>query len=202
MIVVGLTGSIGMGKSTTAALFAELGAVVMDSDTEVRALYAPGSAFIHRVLEQFPSALGDDGGIDRGRLSVAIAGRPDSLQALEDMVHPLVLQRRHAFLAEQAARGTFLVVLEIQLLFETGRQSEVDKTVVVTAPATVQRLRALDRPGMTEEKLTQILRRQMSDAEKRARADFVIDTGKSVDDARRQVATVVAALAGNGERQH
>jgi dephospho-CoA kinase len=176
--------------------------VIHDADAEVARLYAPDGAAAAPVLAAFPSARGGDGGVDRQRLSAAIAGRPDALRQLEAIVHPLVSARRHQFLEAERAKGTALVVYEIQLLFETGREAEVDATVVVTAPPEQQRVRAMARPGMTAEKLEQILARQMPDAEKRARADFVIDTGKGLEDARRQVAAVVAKLAGIGERTH
>jgi dephospho-CoA kinase len=202
MIVVGLTGSIGMGKSATAALFKQAGAVVHDADAEVARLYAPGGAATASVLAAFPAAKGDDGGVDRTRLSAVLAGRPSEFKRLEAIVHPLVAQARDAFLAEQRAAGIKVVVLEIQLLFEVGADKLVDKVVVASAPAEVQRARVLARPGMTAEKLDMILARQTPDAEKRARADFVIETDKGVHDARRQVAAVMAKLATLGEADH
>ena len=202
MITVGLTGSIGMGKSATAALFAELGAAIHDADAEVARLYAPGGAAVAPVLAAFPTAKGDDGGVDRTRLSAALAGRAEAFATLESIVHPLVAQGRDEFLAAQRAAGKAVAVLEVQLLFESGGDKRVDKTVVVTAPPEVQRARVLTRAGMTEEKFEQILARQMPDAEKRARADFVIDTGHGLEMARRQVAAVMAKLAGIAERKH
>jgi dephospho-CoA kinase len=202
MIVVGLTGSIGMGKTATAALFAEAGAVVQDADAVVGDLYAPGGAAVASVLAMFPAARGNDGGVDRARLSAALSGDAAALKRLESLVHPLVARARDRFLKAQRAAGTKVVVLEVQLLFEVGIYAQVDKIVVVSAPAEVQRARVLARPGMTAQKFDLILARQMSDAEKRARADFVIDTSKGVDDARRQVAAVMATLAGPGEADH
>ena len=202
MIVVGLTGSIGMGKSATAALFAEAGAAVHDADAEVARLYAPGGAAVEAVLAAFPAARGEDGGVDRARLSAVLAGDPARFERLEAIVHPLVAQAREAFLAEQRRLGTPVVVLEIQLLFEVGADKRVDKVVVASAPPEVQRARVLARPGMTPEKLDLILSRQTPDAQKRERADFVIDTGQGVETARRQVAAVMAALAAPGEADH
>lgn len=202
MIVVGLTGSIGMGKSATAALFKEAGAAVHDADAEVARLYAPGGAAVDPVLAAFPAARGDNGGVDRARLSAVLAGEPTALKRLEAIVHPLVAQARDVYLADRRADGTRVVVLEIQLLFEIGADALVDKVVVVSAPAEVQRARVLARPGMTPEKLALILARQTPDAEKRARADFVIETDKGVDDARRQVAAVMAALDSPREADH
>ena len=202
MIVLGLTGSIGMGKTATAALFKEAGAAVHDADAEVARLYAPGGAAVASVLAAFPAARGEDGGVDRARLSAVLAGDPARFAQLEAIVHPLVASARDAFLAAQRAAGTKIVVLEIQLLFEVGADALVDKVVVVTAPEAVQRQRVLARPGMTPEKFAMILARQTSDAEKRARADFVIETDKGVDDARRQVAAVMAQLAALSEPDH
>ncbi len=187
MIVVGLTGSIGMGKTATAALFQEAGAAVHDADAEVARLYAPGGAAVEPVLAAFPKARGE------------LAGEPAAFKTLEAIVHPLVAQARDRFLTARRDEGTKVLVLEIQLLFEIGADALVDKVVVVSAPAEVQRQRVLARPGMTPEKFDLILARQTPDADKRARADFVIDTSKGVDDARRQVAAVMAALDSPGE---
>jgi dephospho-CoA kinase len=202
MITVGLTGSIGMGKSTVARMFADLGAAVQDADAVVAELYAPGGPATDPVLKAFPLARGDDGGVDRQRLSSLIAGKPEQLNRLEALVHPLVSQRREAFLTRARAAGDRLAVLEIPLLFEVGADRDVDRTIVVSAPAAVQRQRVMARDGMTTAKFAQILARQMSDAEKRARADFVIDTGGDLDATRRQVADVMAALAADGEAPH
>lgn len=202
MIVVGLTGSIGMGKTATAALFKEAGAAIHDADAEVARLYAPGGAAVGPVLAAFPAARGEDGGVDRARLSAVLAGEPASFKRLEAIVHPLVAKARETYLAARRADGTKVVVLEIQLLFEIGADALVDKVVVVSAPPKVQRARVLVRPGMTPQKLDLILARQTPDAEKRKRADFVIETDKGVDDARRQVAAVMAALDSAGEAHH
>jgi dephospho-CoA kinase len=202
MIVIGLTGSIGMGKSTVAAMFAELGAAVQDADAVVADLYAPGGEAVAPVLKMFPEARGEDGGVDRAHLSRLIAGKPQRLKDLETLVHPLVQQRRDAFIAAEQARGTTLAVLDVPLLFEVGLDRLVDQTVVVSAPADVQRARVLARPGMTNQKLEQILARQISDAEKRRRADFVIDNGGDLESTRRQVKRILAKLAGDGEPQH
>ena len=202
MIVLGLTGSIGMGKSTTAAMFRELGAAVHDSDAEVAALDAPGGAAVAPVLAEFPQARGSDGGLDRAALSRVIAAAPDALVRLEAIVHPLVREARDAFMEKNRKAGTALVVFDVPLLFETGADRLVDKVAVVSAPAETQRARVMARPGMTEDKFRTILARQVSDAEKRARADFVIDTGDGPDVARRQVAAIVAQLAGSPERRH
>jgi dephospho-CoA kinase len=202
VIVVGLTGSIGMGKTATAALFKEAGAAVHDADAEVARLYAPGGAAVKPVLTAFPAARGDNGGVDRARLSAVLAGEPAAFKRLEAIVHPLVAQARETYLARRRADGTKVVVLEIQLLFEIGADALVDKVVVVSAPPEVQRTRVLARPGMTPQKFELILARQTPDVEKRKRADFVITTDKGVDDARRQVAAVMAALDSPGEADH
>jgi dephospho-CoA kinase len=193
MIVVGLTGSIGMGKSTVAKMFAEEGAPAFDSDAAVHELYAPGGAAVAPVEAAFPGVT-QDGAIDRAALSAKVVGSPEALQQLEEIVHPLVRQAQANFLAVQRAAGTAVVVLDIPLLFESTGAQAVDKIVVVSAPPDVQRARVLGRPGMTEEKFEGLLARQTSDAEKRARADFVIDTGGPFDETRAQVRAVLDAL--------
>jgi dephospho-CoA kinase len=193
MIVVGLTGSIGMGKSTVAKMFAEEGAPAFDSDAAVHELYAPGGAAVAPVEAAFPGVT-QDGAIDRAALSAKVVGSPEALQQLEEIVHPLVRQAQANFLAVQRAAGTAVVVLDIPLLFESTGAQAVDKIVVVSAPPEVQRTRVLGRPGMTEEKFENLLARQTSDAEKRARADFVIDTGGPFDETRVQVRAVLDAL--------
>lgn len=195
MIVIGLTGSIGMGKSTTAALFAEAGAPVWDADAAVHRLYAPGGAAVAPIAQAFPEAL-VDGAVDRARLSARLALDPPAFARLEAIVHPLVAADRQAFLDEAAARGVKVVVLDIPLLFETGGESRVDKVVVVSATPALQRERVLARPGMTAERFEALLARQVPDAEKRARADFVIDTSSGLEAARAQVQAVLAALGG------
>lgn len=193
MIVVGLTGSIGMGKSTVAKMFAEEGAPSFDSDAAVHELYAAGGAAVAPVEETFPGVT-RDGAIDRAALSAKVVGNPDALSRLEDIVHPLVRQAQANFLAQHRAAGASVVVLDIPLLFESTGTQSVDKIVVVSAPAGVQRARVLGRSGMTEEKFERLLARQTPDAEKRARADFVIDTGGAFDETRAQVRAVLDAL--------
>ncbi|MFN3464751.1 MAG: dephospho-CoA kinase [Terricaulis sp.] len=193
MIIVGLTGSIGMGKSTVAAMFAEQGAPGFDSDAAVHALYAPGGAAVAPVEAAFPGVV-KDGAIDRVALSKQVVGNAAAIKRLEEIVHPLVRQAQMQFLQNQRDAGTAVVILDIPLLFEGGGAQLVDKTVVVSAPPDVQRARVLARPGMTEEKFEAILARQMPDSEKRARADFVIDTSGSFDDTRAQVRAVLDAL--------
>jgi dephospho-CoA kinase len=193
MIVLGLTGSIGMGKSTTAKMFMDEGVPVHDSDEAVHRLYAGAAAPL--IEARFPGTV-VDGAVDRERLSRAVLGNRQALRDLEAIVHPLVRADADAFLARHRAAGAPLVVLDIPLLFETGGRDRVDQIVVVTAPAAVQRERVLARPGMTEEKFTAILARQVPDAQKRAEADHVIDTGEGMAAVRRKVKALVAALSG------
>jgi dephospho-CoA kinase len=193
MMLVGLTGSLAMGKSQTAAMFAELGCPVFDADLEVHRLYAEGGAAVAPVAALFPTALAD-GAIDRARLSALLLADPAALPRLEAIVHPLVRQAEARFIAAAAAAQQPFVILDIPLLFETGRDSAMDRLVVVSAPAGIQRRRALARPGMTEEKLAQLLARQTPDADKRARADFIVDTGRGLDDAFDQVRSIVSRL--------
>lgn len=193
MIVIGLTGSIGMGKSTVTKMFAEEGAPGFDSDAAVHALYAAGGAAVGPVEAAFPGVT-KNGAIDRAALSARVVGDPEKIKALELIVHPLVRQAQMQFLQDQRDTGAPFVVLDIPLLFEGSGAKFVDKTVVVSAPAEVQRARVLARPGMTVEKFEAILALQMPDAEKRARADFVIDTSGSFDDTRAQVRAVLDAL--------
>jgi len=193
MKLVGLTGSIGMGKSTVGAMFAEAGAPVFDSDAAVHALYAPGGAAVAPVEASFPGVT-RDGAIDRAELSKRVVGDEQAIRALEAIVHPLVGQERFAFLDRQQEAGTEVVIFDIPLLFEGGGGEGLDAVVVVSAPADVQRARVLSRPGMTPEKFEAILARQTPDAEKRARADYVIDTGGSLDATRAQVSAVLDAI--------
>jgi dephospho-CoA kinase len=194
VIVIGLTGSIGMGKSTVAKMFAEEGAPAFNSDAAVHDLYAPGGAAVAPVEAVFPGVT-RDGGIDRTALSAQVVGNSEAIERLEKIVHPLVRQAQANFLATHRAAGKTIVVLDIPLLFESTGAEKVDKVVVVSAPADVQRARVLARPGMTEEKFEALLARQTPDAEKRARADFVIDTGGSFEATRAQVRAVLDALA-------
>jgi dephospho-CoA kinase len=193
MLIVGLTGSIGMGKSTVAARFRTLGIAVFDADAEVHRLYE-GRA-VPAIEAAFPGTT-DGGRVDRERLTRALLERPSAITELERIVHPLVLEAERAFLRQEAARGAKLAVLEIPLLFEIGADERVDVTVVVSAPPEAQRERAMSRPGMTPAKLKHILDRQMPDAEKRARADFVVDTGASIPESEAQVDKIVASLNG------
>jgi dephospho-CoA kinase len=193
MLVLGLTGSIGMGKSTTAAMFEAEGVPVYDSDAAVHALYAAGGAAVDPVEAAFPGVV-VNGAIDRAKLSAKVVGDPEALAKLEGIVHPLVGAHRIGFFEKAQAEGRDIVVLDVPLLFETGGQKGVDKVVVVSAPPEVQRARVLARPEMTPEKFEAILARQLPDAEKRARADFVIDTGQGVEHARRQVRDLLTLL--------
>lgn len=191
MIVVGLTGSIGMGKSTTAGLFAAEGVPVNDADQVVHDLYR--SDAVQPIREVFPDVV-VDGIVDRQKLSANLAKNPANFKTLEAIVHPLVRLREKAFLVGQNAAGASVVVLDIPLLFETNASGRVDKIVVVSCPPEIQRERVLARPGMTLEKFELILSRQTPDAEKRARADYVIDTGRGIDKAREQVKTILQDL--------
>ena len=193
MIIVGLTGSIGMGKSTVAKMFAEEGAPGFDSDAAVHALYASGGAAVAPVEAAFPGVT-KDGAIDREVLSKRVVGNEAAIKQLEMIVHPLVRAAQMQFLQNNRDAGTQVVILDIPLLFEGNGAKYVDKTVVVSAPAVVQRARVLARPGMSLEKFEAILARQMPDAEKRARADFVIDTGGDLEVTRSQVRGVLDAL--------
>lgn len=191
MILLGLTGSIGMGKSTTAALFAEAGISVNDADRVVHDLYR-GEA-VEPVEKAFPGVT-VDGVIDRQLLSRRLAENPAQFKTLEAIVHPLVQARERRFVEEAQAAGADIVVLDIPLLFEAGGENRVDRIAVVSCDADEQRRRVLARPGMTEEKFALILSRQMPDAEKHRRADFVIDTGKGIDRAREQVQSIIRQL--------
>lgn len=193
MIVIGLTGSIGMGKSTVAQMFAEEGAPFFDSDAAVHALYAPGGAAVAPVEAAFPGVT-RDGAIDREALSARVVGDDAAIKRLEGIVHPLVRDAQAEFLRANREAGSRWAVLDIPLLFEFGGARLVDKVVVVSAPAATQRARVLARPGMTLEKFESILARQLPDAEKRARADFVIDTGGTFEATHAQVRAVLDAL--------
>ncbi|MFI4936846.1 MAG: dephospho-CoA kinase [Caulobacterales bacterium] len=193
MILVGLTGSIGMGKSATAAMFAEEGCPVYDADEEVRRVYAPGGAAVGPVGEAFPGVV-RDGAVDRGLLGDKVVGDHAAMDRLNRIVHPLLGAGRAAFFEKARAEDAKIVVLDIPLLFETGGERNMDAVVVVSAPAAMQRARVLAREGMSEARLGGILARQMADAEKRAKAHFVVDTSQGFDAARAQVRDVIAAL--------
>jgi dephospho-CoA kinase len=190
-LLIGLTGSIGMGKTETAKMFALLGIPVYDSDAAVHLLYEPGGAAVAPIAEAFPGTV-KDGRVDRAALSKAVGGNEAAFKRLEAIVHPLVATEQRKFMDQ--VQGTEMVVQDIPLLFETGGHTRMDAVVVVSAPAGVQRQRVLARAGMTPEKLDHILSRQMPDAEKRAQAHFVVETGKGLDHAFEQVKAVVAAL--------
>ena len=194
MIVIGLTGSIGMGKTTTAGLFREAGLPVFDADDVVHRLYAgPLAADIETA---FPGTTAD-GRVDRAKLAARLSGDADAFGRLEAIVHPAVRQAEVEFLDQARTAGAPAVVLDIPLLFETGRRHDVDKLVVVSAPAAVQRARVLARPGMTAEKFDALLARQTPDAEKRAAADFIVPTGDGLEKARASVAAFLGDLMGD-----
>lgn len=208
MLKIGLTGSIGMGKSTVAKMFAALGVPLFDADAAVHRLYARGGAAVGPVGEAFPEAV-VDGALSREILARLVLGKPEAIRRLEQIVHPLVGDERRAFLTEAQARGAAMVVLEIQMLLEglarhperPRDQSGVDVIVVVSAPAAMQRARVLARPGMTEEKFAAILSNQLPDAEKRKLADHVIDTGTSLEETEAQVRELVTRLRRQAEGQ-
>ena len=197
MMKIALTGSIGMGKSTVAAMFAEAGVPVFDADAEVRRMQGFGGPLVEPIARRFPEAV-RDGAIDRDRLAAHVLADRDELAALEFIVHPAVAEARERFI--EANRGAPALLFDIPLLFETGGGAAFDKVVVVSAPADVQRQRVLQRPGMTAEKLDGLLARQMPDQDKRERADFVIDTGGSLADTAAQVRSILACLGLPAER--
>ena len=188
MVVIGLTGSIGMGKSTTAQFFAEAGVPVHDADSAVHRLYSGQAAPL--IEAEFPG-VSDAKGIDRDKLAKRVLGDPEALRRLEGIIHPLVRREEARFLDEAERAGAPIAVLDIPLLFETGADRRVDAVVVVTAPPNIQRERAFRRAGMTEEKFQVLLAKQMPDAEKRRRADFVVDTSRGFDFAREQVHAIL-----------
>ncbi len=191
--ILGLTGSIGMGKSAVAAMFRGLGVPVFDADAAVHELQGPGGACIDPIERAFPGTTGP-AGVDRQKLGAAVFGNPAVLRQLELIVHPEVAELRRTFLADNAAAP--LIVFDIPLLFEKASSHGLDAVLVVSAPAAMQRERVLARPGMTPEKFEQILKLQISDAEKRARADHVIDTGVSLAETRHAVQRLVHAITG------
>ena len=191
MMRIALTGSIGMGKSTVAAMFERAGIPVFDADAEVRRLQGCGGALVEAIAHRFPGGV-RDGAVDRDALSALVLGKPDELAALEAIVHPAVAQARKRFIADHAEAPALL--FEIPLLFETGGESGFDKVIVVSAPPSVQRERVMQRPGMTADKLEQLLARQLPDEEKKQRADFVVDTGGGMDETRAQVRTILTCL--------
>lgn len=191
MIVVGLTGSIGMGKSAVAAMFAQDGVPVFDADAVVHELQGPGGCLFAAIEAAFPGST-TDRGVDRAKLGAQVFGDPVKLKRLEAIVHPAVADRRAAFLKDH--ENAPMVVFDIPLLLEKGRSRDIDAVVVVSAPADVQRDRVLRRPGMTAGKFAQIVARQMPDAEKRAHADYIIDTGTTLAATQARVREVIACL--------
>ncbi|KVK43125.1 dephospho-CoA kinase [Agrobacterium deltaense] len=197
MIVIGLTGSIGMGKTTTAKLFAGEGVPVLDSDEVVHGLYRAEA--VPLIEAAFPGVT-VSGAVDRQKLGEVLRQNPANFSRLEEIVHPLVRGRQEAFLAQARKEDRQFALLDIPLLFETGAESRVDKVVVVSCAPEIQRERVLSRPGMTEEKFEMILARQMPDAEKRRRADFIVDSGNGVEAARDQVREILQKLAAESRR--
>lgn len=195
--VLGLTGSIGMGKSTTAGLFVQRGVPLHDADAAVHRLHR-GRA-VAPIEAAFPGTV-VDGVVDRARLGAAVLGKPEALRCLEAIIHPLVREEEQAFLARCRREGAGLAIIDVPLLFETGGEGRCDAVLVVTAPTTVQRERVLARPGMSAEKLDAILARQMPDAEKRRRAHFLVDTSRGLVAAGREVGSILMALAGRPGR--
>jgi len=199
MIVIGLTGSIGMGKSTVAERFRQLGIPVCDADAVVHELYE--GAAVAPIEAAFPGTT-SDGKVDRVKLGQAVLKDPHGLKRLEAIVHPMVQEAEREFLRKAAEQGAQMAVLEVPLLFETGGDARVDVTIVVSAPPEVQRERVLARPGMTPSKLEAILARQMPDSEKRRRADFVVDTGVTIEESHAQVDAIVERLRNRGGRAY
>ncbi|MBN8809055.1 MAG: dephospho-CoA kinase [Sphingomonas sp.] len=197
MRTIGLTGSIGMGKSTVAAMFADEGVPVFDADAAVRALQGPGGRLLPAIEAAFPGTTGP-AGVDRATLGAQVFGDPAALKRLEAIVHPAVGEERAAFLARHA--DTDMVVFDVPLLFETGGDRNVDTTVVVSADAATQAARVLARPGMTRERLADILARQMPDADKRARADYVVPTDIPLEQTRAAVRRVIACVRASQDR--
>ena len=191
MLIIGLTGSLGMGKSAAAEHLRSRGLPVFDADAAVHALYE--GAAVPLIEKEFPGTT-SQGKVDRSKLGMAVMTNPERLAVLEAVVHPLVREAERRFLQEEAARGVRMAVLEIPLLFETGTDAKVDTTIVVSAPPELQRQRLMKRPGMTREKLASLLARQMPDAEKRARADFVVDTSGEIAASRATLDTIIANL--------
>jgi dephospho-CoA kinase len=193
MITVGLTGSIGMGKSETARMFCALGVPVFDADAVVHDLQAKNGPAIAPIVAAFPGVV-TDGELDRNKLGAMVFADPELKKKLEHIIHPMVAEKRVTFFKEAASQGAPFVVLDIPLLFETGGNTACDKVIVVSAPADVQRRRVLARPGMTPEKFDDILERQTPDADKRAGADYIIETDKGLDHARLAVERIIQEL--------
>jgi dephospho-CoA kinase len=196
MIRLGLTGSIGMGKTAVARMFAEEGVPVFDADAVVHQLQGPQGALVDEIESAFPGTT-DAAGVNRTMLAERVLDDPEALRRLEALIHPAVARRREAFLA--ANRDSPLVVLDIPLLFEKGGWNQVDKVAVVSAPPDMQRARVLARPGMTEEKFAHIIALQMPDPEKRARADFVVATDSNMEETRDSVRRIIACLTDDAD---
>lgn len=193
MMIIGLTGSIAMGKSTVTGFFEKYGAAVTNADVMVHQLLAEDESVIAEIASRWPDAV-VDGAVDRKRLGAAVFGRPEELKVLESLLHPRVEAEEKAFVKQAEAEGKWLVVLDIPLLFESGADKRVDRVVVVSAPLDIQKKRALSRDGMTEEKFAHILARQTPDEEKRARADYIVDTGRTLLHSEAEVVAIVNAL--------
>jgi len=193
MIILGLTGSIGMGKTTAANMFEDAGVPIYSADEAVHRLYSGSAALL--IEAAFPGTV-VDGTVDRQKLSAAVVGKPEALKNLESIIHPLVREEETAFLEKARADGAGIALIDIPLLFETGADKRVDKVAVVSVPVEIQRERVLSRAGMTEAKFEAILARQMPDAEKRARADFVIDSSGDFEETRAQIKAIIAELRG------
>ena len=196
MRVIGLTGSIGMGKSTTAAMFRDAGIPVYDADAAVHAAYDVGGIAVESVGKAFPGVV-KAGRVDREALRQAVLGKPEAMQKLNGVVHPLIGRDRASVFEAAMASGADMIIMDVPLIFETGGEKNMDAVIVVSAPAEMQRERVLAREGMSPERLDAILAQQMPDADKRARADYVVDTSQGLDVARAQVADIIADLRKN-----
>ena len=192
MLKIGLTGSIGMGKTTTGKIFSELGLPLYDADAAVHKLYGAGQKGSEKIKEKFPNSINPDGSVNRESLSTEVLGDPEKIKSLENIIHPLVGEDRKVFFDENAKAKA--VVLDIPLLFETGGEKFVDYIVVVDAPREIQEERVLSRPNMTKEKFEKIITQQIPNHEKKKKADFIVDTSISIEDARNQVANIVKKI--------
>ncbi|MFL2820016.1 MAG: dephospho-CoA kinase [Alphaproteobacteria bacterium] len=192
MLKIGLTGSIGMGKTATGKIFSELGLPLYDADAAVHKLYGPGQKGSEKIKEKFPNSINPDGSVNRESLSTEVLGDPEKIKSLENIIHPLVGEDRKVFFDENAKAKA--VVLDIPLLFETGGEKFVDYIVVVDAPREIQEERVLSRPNMTKAKFEKIITQQIPNHEKKKKADFIVDTSISIEDARNQVANIVKKI--------
>lgn len=200
MLVIGLTGSVAMGKSEVASMFRRLGIAVFDADGAVDELYRPGGTAVRSIAEAFPGCASEQGGVDRAALGARVLKSREEMGRLEAIIHPMVCKEKHAFLDHARRKGHSMVVLDIPLLLESGTRHGVDYVVIVSASARLQRERALARPAMTREKLDGLLARQMPDEAKRRHADFIIDTSRSLDETFDQVRYIVTMLLSEPER--